>query len=108
MLRLQKLDSCHAWWFHVICLAIGWINGHLHSFCFWSKEYEVPYADGICFAENARRVHPGDFLRWANGTFTYDFGNYSLNQAREEKVPLPTALEAENIFEHDVPTWFWT
>lgn len=138
---------------HVFQVVMGWDNGHLHCFKLWGKEYGMPYAGGLYFADDARRVLLGNFPWRANDkfTYTYDFGDYWQHQVRVEKVHPPTALSAhpvcvsgrracppeevggpegynqrtldqfswsfealnrliagENIFEDDVPTWFWT
>ena len=41
---------------HVFQVVMGWDNWHLHSFKLWGKEYGMPYAGGIYFADDARRV----------------------------------------------------
>ena len=47
--------------YHVFQVVMGWENWHLHSFHLWGKEYGILYAGGTCFADNAARVHLGDF-----------------------------------------------
>ena len=79
---------------HVFQVAMGWENWHLHSFKLWGKEYGIPYAGGIYFADDARRVHLGDFAWRVNDKFTYDFGDYWQHQVRVEKLLPPTALVA--------------
>ena len=75
-------------------VAMGWENWHLHRFKLWGKEYGIPYAGGIYFADDAQRVHLGDFPWRVNDrfTYTYDSGDYWLHQVRVEKVLPPTAL----------------
>ncbi|WP_345124182.1 plasmid pRiA4b ORF-3 family protein [Hymenobacter antarcticus] len=79
---------------HVFQVVMGWDNWHLHSFKLWGKEYGMPYAGGIYFADDARRVHLGDFPWRVNDkfTYTYDFGDYWFHQVRVEKMLPPTSL----------------
>ena len=73
---------------------MGWESWHLHRFKLWGKEYGIPYVGGACFADDARRVHLGEFP-WRAGdtfTYTYDFGDYWQHQVRVEKLLPPTAL----------------
>ena len=63
---------------HIVQVAMGWDNEHLHRFKLWGKEYGISYAGGSYFADDARRVHLGDFPWQVNDKFsyTYDFGDY--------------------------------
>ncbi len=45
-------------------------RGPLHRFKLWGKEYGIPYASGIYFADDARRVHLGNFPWRVNDRFT--------------------------------------
>ena len=91
---LVRGDTTLAELHHVFQVAMGWENWHWHRFKLWGKEYRIPYAGGIYFADDTRRVHLGDFPWRVNDrfTYTYDFGDYWLHQVRVEKVLLPTAL----------------
>ncbi|MCB2380470.1 plasmid pRiA4b ORF-3 family protein [Hymenobacter sp. BT635] len=96
---LVRGDTTLAELHHVFQVAMGWENWHLHSFKLWGKEYGIPYAGGIYFADDARRVHLGDFPWQVNDkfTYTYDFGDYWLHQVRVEQVLPPTALSAHPV-----------
>jgi len=85
--------------YHVFQVVMGWENGHLHCFKLWGKEYRIPYAGCIYFADDPRRVHLGDFPWRANDkfTYTYDFGDYWLHQVRVEQVLPPTTLPAHPV-----------
>lgn len=55
----------------------------------------MSYAGGTWYADDARRVHLGDFPWRVNDkfTYTYDFGDYWQHQVRVEKVlPATTVL----------------
>ena len=93
---LVRGDATLAELHHVFQVVMGWENWHLHHFKLWGKEYGMPYAGGTYFADDARRVHLGDFPWRANDrfTYTYDFGDYWRHQVRVEKVLPPTALSA--------------
>lgn len=84
---------------HVFQVAMGWENWHLHSFKLWGKEYGIPYAGGIYFADDARQVHLGHFPWRVDDrfTYTYDFGDYWHHQVRVEKVLPPTALSTHPV-----------
>ena len=96
---LVRGDTTLAELHHVFQVAMGWENWHLHSFKLWGKEYGIPYAGGSYFADDARRVHLGDFPWQVNDkfTYTYDFGDYWLHQVRVEQVLPPTALSAHPV-----------
>ena len=96
---LVRGDTTLAELHHVFQVVMGWDNWHLHSFKLWGKEYGIPYAGGSYFADDARRVHLGDFPWRANDkfTYTYDFGDYWLHPVRIEKVLPPTALSAHPV-----------
>ena len=91
---LVRGDTTLAELHHVFQVAMGWKNWHLHRFKLWGKEYGIPYSGGIYFADDARRVHLGDFPWRASDrfTYTYDFGDYWQHQVRVEKLLPPTAL----------------
>jgi len=96
---LVRGDTSLAELHHIFQVAMGWENGHLHSFKLWGKEYGIAYAGGLYFADDARRVHLGDFP-WRAGdrfTYTYDFGDYWQHQVRVEKLLPPTALSAHPV-----------
>ena len=74
---LVQGDTTLAELHHVFQVVMGWDNWHLHLFKLWGKECGIPYAGGIYFADDARRVHLGDFP-WRAGdkfTYTYDTGS---------------------------------
>ncbi|MBC6700155.1 plasmid pRiA4b ORF-3 family protein [Hymenobacter puniceus] len=150
---LVRDDTTLAELHHIFQVVMGWENGHLHCFHLWGKDYGLSYAGGTWYADDARRVHLGDFAWRVNDkfTYTYKFGDYWQHQVRVEKLLLPPAvptapvcvsgrracppeevggprgydqrsldqfswqyeaqdrlLAGEDIFEDDVPTWFWT
>ena len=79
---------------HVFQVVMGWENWHLHSFHLWGKDYGLSYAGGTWYADDARRVHLGNFPWRVNDkfTYTYDFGDYWQHQVRVEKVLPVTAV----------------
>ena len=96
---LVRGDTTLAELHHVLQVAMGWDNWHLHCFKLWGKEYGIPYAGGSYFADDARRVHLGDFPWRVNDkfTYTYDFDDYWQHQVRVEKMLPPTALSAHPV-----------
>ena len=78
---------------------MGWTNWHLHSFKLWGKEYGISYAGGTYFADDALRVHLGDFPWRVNDRFpyTYDFSDYWPHQVRVEEGLPPTALSTHPV-----------
>ncbi|WP_156176504.1 plasmid pRiA4b ORF-3 family protein, partial [Hymenobacter terrenus] len=85
---LVRGDTTLAELHHIVQVAMGWENWHLHRFKLWGKDYGIPYAGGAYFADDARRVHLGDFPWQVNDkfTYTYDFGDYWQHQVRVEKL----------------------
>ena len=77
----------------VFQVVMGWENWNLHCFHLWGKDYGLSYAGGTWVADDARRVHLGDFPWRVHDKFsyTYDFGNYWQHQVRVEKVLPPPA-----------------
>ena len=75
---LVRGDTTLAELHHIIQVVMGWENRHLHSFHLWGKDYGLSYAGGTWYADDARRVHLGDFAWQVNDkfTYTYDFGDY--------------------------------
>ena len=57
------------------------------------------YTGGTWFADNARRVHLGEFPWRVNDPFTYpyDFGDYWQHQVVEQQVLPPTALASQPV-----------
>lgn len=90
---LVRGDTTLAELHHVFQVVMGWDNWHLHSFHFWGKDYGIGYAGGTWYADDAWRVHLGDFP-WRVSykfTYTYDLGNYWQHQVRVGKVLPATA-----------------
>ena len=75
---LVRGDTTLAELHHVFQVVMGWENWHLHSFHLWGKDYGMSYAGGTWYADDARRVHLGDFPWQVHDkfTYTYDFGDY--------------------------------
>jgi len=83
---------------HIFQVVMGWENWHLHSFHLWGKDYGLSYAGGTWYADDARRVHLGDFAWRVNDKFTtYDFGDYWQHRVRVEKVLPPTVVLATPV-----------
>ena len=73
---LVRGDTSLAERYYIFQVAMGWENWHLHRFKLWGKEYGIPYAGGSYFADDARRVHLGNFPWRVDDKFTYDFDGY--------------------------------
>ncbi len=46
---------------HIIQIAMGWENCHLHRFRIYAREYGISYIGGISFSDNPHEVRLADF-----------------------------------------------
>ena len=58
---LVRGDTTLAGLHYLFQVVMGWENWHLHRFPLWGKDYGLSYAGGTWVADDARRVHLGDF-----------------------------------------------
>ena len=76
---------------HIIQIAMGWSDYHLHRFRIYAKEYGISYIGGISFSDNPHEVRLADFGFQAGDRFEYeyDFGDSWLHELRVEKIISP-------------------
>lgn len=86
-LRVQG-DTSLADLHHIIQIAMGWDNEHLHCFHIYGEDYGLSYAGGMCFNRNARQVYIDDFGFDVGDrfTYTYNFTAYYLCDIRVEQM----------------------
>ena len=58
---------------HIIQIAYGWDDDHLHRFHIYGKDYGISYMGGIGFSDDARKVYIGDFEFDVNDKFIYEY-----------------------------------
>jgi Plasmid pRiA4b ORF-3-like protein len=77
---------------HILQLAMGWTNSHLHRSLIHGKEYGIAYEGGIGFADDPSRIRLADFCFRLRERFLYeyDFENNWQHDLRVEQI-----LEAE-------------
>ena len=46
---------------HILQLAMGWTDSHLHRFLTHGKEYGIAYDGGIGFANDPKQIRVADF-----------------------------------------------
>jgi hypothetical protein len=73
---------------HILQLAMGWTNSHLHRFLIHGKEYGIAYEGGIGFADDPKRIRLRDFrLRFRERfLYEYDFNDNWQHDIRVEEI----------------------
>lgn len=73
---------------HILQIAMGWENFHLHRFRIYGKEYGISYSGGTGFTDDPRQVQLGGFRLRMNDIFhyEYDFGDSWEHQIRVEEI----------------------
>lgn len=73
---------------HIIQIAVGWEDIHLHRFDVHAREYGISYAGGPDFADNPREVRLQGFAFRAGERFLYEY-NFTdswVHDIRVEKI----------------------
>jgi Plasmid pRiA4b ORF-3-like protein len=83
---LVRSDTSIAFLHHIIQLAFGWIDSHLHRFVIHGKSYGIAYIGGITFTDDPRQVRLADFPFRPNERFAYayDFCDLWRHEIRVE------------------------
>jgi hypothetical protein len=83
---LVRSDHSIADLHYTLQIAFGWTDSHLHRFRIHGKNYGVAIRGGPSFADDARRIHVGDFHLRVNERFLYeyDFGDGWQHEVRVE------------------------
>jgi len=83
---LVRSDTSIAFLHHIIQLACGWTDSHLHRFVIHGKSYGIAYIGGITFTDDPRQVRLADFPFRPNERFayTYDFCDLWRHEIRVE------------------------
>ena len=73
---------------HIVQIAMGWEDYHLHRFRIYGKEYGVGYSGGMSFTDDPWKVRLGDFRFRESDIFyyEYDFGDSWEHQIRVEEI----------------------
>jgi hypothetical protein len=89
---LVHADTSIADLHHILQLAMGWTDSHLHRFLIHGQEYGIAYEGGIGFADDPRRIRLADFCFRLRERFLYeyDFEDNWQHDLRAEQI-----LEAE-------------
>ncbi|MCH9647723.1 MAG: plasmid pRiA4b ORF-3 family protein [Deltaproteobacteria bacterium] len=85
---LVASETTIAQFHHILQVAMGWENFHLHRFTIHGKEYGIRYDGGIGFTDDPWQVRLGDFRLRVNDIFhyEYDFGDSWEHQIRVEEI----------------------
>jgi len=89
---LVRSDATLADLHHILQIAFGWTDSHLHRFVIHGKEYGIAQPCGIFFADDPQQVRLRDLGLRLNMRFRYeyDFGDRWQHQLRLERI-LPLA-----------------
>jgi hypothetical protein len=76
---------------HILQIAMGWTDTHLHQFRIHGKKYGIARLGGISFRDNLHQVRLADLgLRLGECFFyDYDFGDHWQHQLRVEAILTP-------------------
>ena len=81
-------DSTIADLHHILQIALGWSDAHLHRFIIHGKEYGVAHLGGLSFADDPRQVQLSQLALRARERFIYqyDFGDDWQHDLRVEQI----------------------
>jgi hypothetical protein len=85
---LVRSDATLADLHHILQIAFGWTDSHLHRFVIHGKEYGIAQPCGIFFADDPQQVRLRDLGLRLNMRFgyEYDFGDRWQHQLRLERI----------------------
>src|SRR5262245_62162320 len=85
---LVRSDTSIAVLHHLIQLAFGWTDSHLHRFIIHGKAFGIAYVGGISFTDDPWQVRLADFGFRPNECFAYeyDFGDLWRHEIRVEQI----------------------
>ena len=81
-------DSTIADLHHILQIAFGWSDEHLHCFRIHGKEYGIPHVGGIGFDDDATTVHLAQFRFRVRERFVYEYNFYAhwVHEIRVERI----------------------
>jgi hypothetical protein len=85
---LVRAETSVAELHHILQLAMGWTNSHLHRVLIHGKEYGIAYEGGLGFDDDPQQVRLGDF-RWRlpeRFLYEYDFRDHWQHDIRVEQI----------------------
>src|SRR5712692_7248860 len=77
---------------HILQLAMGWTNSHLHRFVIHGKEYGTAYDGGMGFANDPKRITLADFRFRLRERFVYE---YDFNEHWQHDIRVEQIVEAD-------------
>jgi hypothetical protein len=85
---LVSADTSIADLHHILQLAMGWTNSHLHRFLIHGKEYGIAYDGGMGFADDPQQIRMADFRFRLRERFLYEynFGDSWQHDVRIEQM----------------------
>jgi transposase-like protein len=85
---LVDADTSLADLHHILQLAMGWTNSHLHRFLIRGQEYRIAYDGGIGFDDDPKQIRLANFRLRLRERFLYeyDFGNNWQHDIRVEQI----------------------
>ena len=75
---------------HILQVAFGWEDMHLHRFEIRGRAYGIPLVGGIWFSTDAHRTRIGQLKlrRLERFTYAYDFGDGWVHDLRIVDIPV--------------------
>ncbi len=82
---------------HILQLALGWTNSHLHRFIIHGKEYGIAYDGGVGFADDPRHIRLADFCFRLRERFLYEYG-FGDNWQHDLRVEQILEAEGKRVY----------
>ena len=94
---LVRSDASIADLHHIIQIAMGWENYHLHQFTIHGGLYGISYEGGVCFESNPKRIQLKDFKFRVNDRFLYEY-DFTSNWEHEIRIEKILALDVKKTY----------
>jgi hypothetical protein len=94
---LVRAETSVAELHHILQLALGWTNSHLHRFMIHGKEYGIAYEGGVSFVEDPRRIRLADFRFRLRERFLYEY-DFDDNWQHDLRVEQIVEAKARRIY----------
>ena len=94
---LVRAETSVAELHHILQLALGWTNSHLHRFLIHGKAYGIAYEGGIGFDDDPRHIRLADFCFRLRERFLYEY-DFDANWQHDLRVEQILAVEGSRTY----------
>src|SRR4029453_16571002 len=82
---------------HILQLALGWTNSHLHRFIIYGKEYGITYDGGMGFDDDPQQMRVADFRFRLRERFLYEY-DFRDNWQHDIRVEQIVAADPKHTY----------